>query len=212
MTTLPDNRLRFPTPKIDFTNDVGITGQDHDNYPLPQGQARFDYLRMVMISLLAQQSSFSAPTQYRDGTPWFDLNTLTLKIRKGNAWVSYADVIGLTEPDTNGNVTTLAEWYAAVSDTLVSLAPEVVFSGKCTASGISNITIPTSLQSPLTTDSRVFLYINGSLVDPHNCSLVGTPPTTIRLSGVVLSSGDAFVVSIRRVSAATYLPTTIVIP
>ena len=49
--SIPDNRLRFSSTKIDFANDVGIASQDHDNYPPPQGQARFDHMRMVVIAL-----------------------------------------------------------------------------------------------------------------------------------------------------------------
>jgi len=201
----------LPSAKIDFVNDVGLSGQNHDNYPAPSSQARYDHHRMFLIGLLTQQASFEEPTEYREGSPWFDLNTMSLKIRLGNAWVSYANAISLTTPDTDGNVITLAEWYEAVQDTLTSLAPEVLFSGVCSSNSVSSISIPESLQSSLYADSRVFLHINGALVDPHNCSLVGNPPTTIRLSGVVLSSGDVFIVSIRRISDATYLPTTIVI-
>ena len=65
---------------IDFVADVGIASQDHDNYPPPQGQARFDHMRMAIIALLSQQASFSEPTQYRDGTPWFDLTDQTWNI------------------------------------------------------------------------------------------------------------------------------------
>lgn len=210
--SLPDNRLRFPATRIDFSADVGDTGQDHDDYPQPQSQARYDHMRMFLIALLSQQSSYEAPTQFREGTPWFDLNTLSLKIRRNGEWVLFSEAIPLTEPDTNGDIITLASWYASVRDTLVSLAPEVVFSGTCTTDSITGINIPSSLQSALATDSRVFLHINGSLVDPHNCTLIGTPPTSIRLSGVALNSGDTFIVSIRRISDATYATSTIVIP
>ena len=208
----PDNRIRFPAARIDFATDVGITGQDHDNYPMPQGQARYDHMRMTLIGLLAQQASFSEPTQYREGSAWFDLNTLTMKIRKGNSWVSYAEAIALTAPGTSGSPLTLAEWYATVSDTLTSLAPEVVFTGQCSANGTGSITIPQSLQASVVTESRVFLYINGHLVSPLDCSLIGTPPTGISLSGAVLSAGDTFVVSIRRISPATFLSTSVVVP
>ena len=209
---LPDNRFRLPATKIDFENDVGLTGQDHDLYPAPQGQARYDHMRMAIISLLAQQASYAAPTQYREGSAWFDLNTLTMKIRKGNSWVSYAETIALTEPDSTGQVQTLADWYATASVTLTDLTPEVVFTGQCAANGVGTITIPASLQSSVFVDSRVFLHVNGALVSPLDCSLIGTPPTSIRLSGVVLSAGDTFTVSIRRISAATFLTTSIVVP
>ncbi len=209
---MPDNRLRFPSTRIDFEMDVGVAGQDHDSFPAP-GQARYDHMRLFLIALLAQQASFDEPSQYRDGTPWFDLNTFTLKIRSGSEWVSYADTIALTEPDDDGQVVTLANWYASVKDALVGISPEVVFSGSCTVDGVNVIPIPDSVQSALNSESRVFCYIGGALVNPHNCSLVGSPtPTTIRLSNIVLNDGDTFTVVIRRISATTYLETSVVIP
>jgi hypothetical protein len=211
MATLPDNRIRLPAVKIDFSADVGVTGQLHDLYPSPSGQARYDHMRMFLIGLLAQQASYSEPTQYRDGTPWFDLNTLCLKIRRNGAWAPISDSVGLSE-DSDGNVVTLSDWYTAAQEILVNQAPEVVFSGVCRTDSVAEITIPSSLQASLHSDSRVFLFINGGLVDPRNCSLIGTPATTIRLSGVVLSDGDTFVVSIRRIGATTFLSTTVVVP
>lgn len=91
--SLPDNRIRFSGPGIDFENEVGRTGQDHDDYPQPYTQARYDWMRMFLIGLLSCQSSKEEPTQYRDGTWWFDLNTLTMKIRRADQWVPAAQVI-----------------------------------------------------------------------------------------------------------------------
>jgi hypothetical protein len=210
--SLPDNRIKFPATKIDFATTVGVSGQDHDSFPAP-GQARYDHMRMFLIGLLAQQASLTEPIQYRDGTPWFDLNTFSLKIRVGTSWVSYADAIALTEPDDDGKVVTLGAWYAAVQATLVNLAPEVVFSGQCNANNVSLVNLPESIQGKLSSDSRVFLYVNGSLVNPHNCTLLGSPtPTTLRLSGVELSNGDTFVAVIRRISSSTFLGSSIVVP
>jgi hypothetical protein len=209
---VPDNRIRFSSTRIDFATDVGLSGQDHDSYPPPGGQARYDHLRMFLIGLLAQQASFQPPTQFRDGTAWFDLNTFTLKVRLGQDWLPYANVLGLTEPDSDGQVVTLAEWYAAVQDILKGLSPEVVFSGKCNASDVDTIPIPTSVQTNLGAESRVFLYINGSLVDPHNCALIGTPPTTLKLSSISLEQGDTFVVVIRRISSTTFLAASVSVP
>lgn len=200
--------MRFPSAKIDFDTDVGVTGQDHDNYPAPSSQARFDHLRLAIIALLTQQASYSTPTQYRVGSPWFDLNTSTLKIFKNNVdqWVSLSETI-LIDSEL-----TLAQWYESVKDTLVGLSPEVVFSGRSTADDVINISIPQSVQESIATDARVFLHINGLLVDPRNCSLIGTPPTTIRLSNISLSNGDTFTVSIRKISSTTFLTSTVIVP
>lgn len=91
-----DNRIKFPATAIDFS-EVGVTGQDHDNYPAGSQQARYDWMRMVIIGLLSCQSSAIEPTQYRDGTWWFDLSTLSMKIRVGEAWEPAAKVLALAE-------------------------------------------------------------------------------------------------------------------
>lgn len=96
---LPDNRLRFPAPTIDFDTEVGTTGQDHDNYPSPNTQARYDWMRMCLLALLSHQASYQAPTQYRDGTVWYDLNTLEFKVWSGGttdgSWVPLAAAINV---------------------------------------------------------------------------------------------------------------------
>lgn len=203
-----DNRIRLPSAKIDFT-DVGLSGQDHDNYPPPQGQARFDHMRMVIIGLLSQQSSLTEPSQYRDGTPWFDLNTFTLKIRVGDSWVSYADCVSVAE-DATGEVTTLTEWYNSVSTALSSLTSEVIFSGTCNANSIALIDVPLSLQEYVLDDSRPIVYINGLLIDPRNTTF--SSAATIRLTNTVLDSGDTFTVFIRRVPTTTFYAPTVSVP
>lgn len=209
----PNNTIRFPAPLIDFEAAVGETGQDHDTYPAPGGQARYDWMRLFLIGLLAQQSSYEEPSQYRQGTPWFDLNTFSLKIRSGDAWVSYAEAIALTEPDTNGQIVTLKSWYDSVQSLLVGLGTPVFFTGRCTADNTTTITIPAALQSAIGAESRVFLYINGTLVSPLACGLVGSPsPTTIRLSGLSLSSGDTFIADIRQVPNSTFHTSSVTAP
>ncbi len=210
--TLPNFSIALPPTRINFATDVGLTGTVIDNYPAPGQQARYDWFRSVVIGLLAQQASFSPPTIKAVGAAWFDLNTFTLKIWNETAWVPYAQVIALTDPDSNGHVITLANWYQSTQSILNNLAAEVSFSGHCTANGITSISIPVSLQSNLFSDSRVFLYINGSLIDPHNCNLIGSPLSTIKLSSIALSSGDTFIVVIKRMSASTFLPNLVTVP
>ncbi len=207
-----DNRIRFPATRIDFENDVGLTGQDHDDYPAAGGQARYDWMRMFLVGLLSCQSSEVEPTQCRAGTLWFDLTSNVLKVYVNSTWVSLADAIGLTEPDSDGNVVTLSSWYAEAQDLLAGLAAEVVFSGTCTADGITTVEIPSGLRAGLETDSRVFLYVNGALITPTNCTIIGNPLSTIRLSGVSLSNGDSFTAVIRRVPAGTFYSSNVVVP
>lgn len=188
--TLPDNRVRFPSGLIDFVNDVGVASQDHDNYPPPQGQARYDHMRMVVIGLLAQQASFDEPTQYRNGTPWFDLNVNMLKIRSDGGWVNYSDVIPLGEVDTDGNYLTLTEWFDITNAALSSIAQEIVFNGTSASDGVTNINIPESLQAFIFNDTRCFFYLNGLLIDPRNCTILSG--TTIKLEDISLSTNDEF--------------------
>ncbi len=203
--TLPDNRVRLPSSKIDFATDVGITSQDHDNYPSPGGQARFDHMRMFLIGLLSQQSSYDAPTEYRDGTPWFDLNSLSLKIWKNNSWEPYSDVIQLEEGIT------LQDWYLSATASLSSISPELFFAGKSNINS-SSIPIPSSLQSQISSDSRAFITINGLALDPREVSFVGTPnPTTIQLTTIELEPNDAFQVNIRRVPSTTFVTQNVVL-
>lgn len=209
--SLPDNRMRFPSARIDFSADVGTTGQDHDSYPPPQGQARYDHMRMAIIALLANQSSYSEPTQKREGTLWFDLNIFALKFWFNGAWRLLSEAIPLAV-DGSGDALTLAEWYETASAAVDSMSPDVVFSGAVTADGVTTIPIPASLQSAIAADARCFLYVNGSLVDPRLCSVVGSPPTTITLTTVTMNQSDVFTVVLRRVPDATFYGSTISVP
>ena len=113
---LPDNRMRFTAPPIDFEDDVGETGQDHDRFPEP-GQARYDWMRMVVISLLANQASYNAPVNYRRGSFWIDLNTGILKARTGEgiAGTEWSDIGELIQVSPG---LTLQGWFDAVSSSL----------------------------------------------------------------------------------------------
>lgn len=196
--SLPDNRIRLSSGKIDFDNDVGVTGQDHDNYPPPQGQVRYDHMRMVLIGLLSQQSSFDPPTQYRDGTPWFDLNTLSLKVNMNGQWSDYSDAIKLGD-------TSLSDWYNVVNTAISSIEAECFFAGNCQTT-TSTIPIPSNIQSRCTEESRVFLTVNGLSIDPREVSLIGSPyPTSIQLNTLELEANDNYFVSIRKIPSATYI-------
>lgn len=204
--SLPDNRIKFPPTRIDFDNDVGVTGQEHDSYPAPGSQARYDWMRLMLIGLLSQQSSYDEPEQKRIGTPWFDLTTNTLKCWAGEAWIRYSEFIELEDG------VALKDWYDEVKESIESLTSEIFFHGVSTNNNISSIAIPESVRTSIFADSRVFLTINGELVNPTKCTLIGDPPTSIQLTGVTLSDEDEFVVSIRRISASTFVSTGIVVP
>ena len=201
--TLPDQRIRFPATLIDFINDVGLSGNDHDNYPPAGGQARYDHMRMFLVGLLSQQASYEEPTEYRNGTPWFDLQEGILKIRFNGSWVPYSQCISV-EQDNNGNNTkTLAEFYTEIADSLTGLSPEITYSGSAEANGVTTIPIPESLRQYIFSDSRATVYIDGILINPQLTVIDGSS-TSIILSGVSLSTGETFTVFIKRIPDSTF--------
>ena len=198
-----DNRIRLPGPLINFAGDVGLTGQDHDTYPSP-GQARFDHMRIFLQGLLSQQSSAIAPTEFREGTPWFDTGSTPpqLRIRLGNEWVPYGKAITL---GFGVDAVNLSDWFDRAQYMLSSLAPDVTFSGQATGFAAS-ITVPGPLRTSLTPVSRPLVYVNGLLLDPRE---------TMLENGVVLlginrmKSGDRFSVLIRGIPNQNfYVPDT----
>lgn len=205
---IPDNRLRFPAPLIDFATEVGLTGQDHERFPYPDAQPRWDWMLIWYMSLLANQSSYDEPTQYRDGTLWFDLNTLTLKIWHSsleNISGSWLSIATSTELETvSGVPVTLDVWYASVNSKLSGAAPVSTFSGYVNSTTATEIPIPVTLQGDIDlTKTRPFVYINGLLVDPRNCEYYTV--TTIKLlNDITLNAGDTFTVVINNIISANF--------
>ncbi|MCK9557034.1 MAG: hypothetical protein M0R50_03205 [Candidatus Cloacimonetes bacterium] len=205
---LPDNRLRFTAPLIDFANDVGLSGQDHEKFPAPDAQPRYDWLLMWYISLLANQSSYDEPTQYRDGTFWFDLNTLTIKLWRSSlesisgSWMSLASSISLEV--VSGVPLMLDTWYASASAKLTGSAPVITFGGYVTLAEATEIPVPVTLQGEIDLNkTRPFVYINGILVDPRNCEYY-TATTIKLLNDVVLVANDRFTVVIQNILPANF--------
>ena len=191
---LPDQRIRLTATKVDFTNDVGTTGQDHDNFPAP-GQARFDHMRMFLIGLLSNQASYDEPIQFRDGTIWFDLNANTLKINIGGSWKPVSDAIDL---DSTSSTVTLSSWYETVNSIVQGFTPEVTFSGSA-ATTTNLIPIPSSLS--VSNLNRCFVWVNGLLLDPRKCEIFGA---SVRLINSTVKSGDKFTVVLKKMLAADF--------
>ncbi len=191
--TLPDNRLRFDATRIDFASSVGEVGQDHEQFPGPGTQPRYDWLKMWFIALLANQASDQQPTQYRAGTIWFDLKSMSLNIYNGSKWVPLSDVVTIGEE-------TLTAWYADLSQRLSGAAPELTFSGHSTEDGVDMINIPPSIKEQIDVDNtKPFVYINGLLVDPRNTVFETTSALVLR-NGVVLNNGDRFTVVVKNIT------------
>jgi hypothetical protein len=205
-----DNRIRFDAPRIDFAGTVGLSGKDHDNFPEPNSQARYDWMRMFLIGLLSNQSSLSEPNEHRDGTLWFDKNDNVFKVSLDGEWVSLAKAISIV--DSNGTETTLGDWYTSIASVIANVRSEIVFSGECTQDGVSNIPVPESMITNLNGDSRCFIYKNGLLIDPRSCTLLGSPAATVKLTGTVLDDGDTFIAVIRPITSANFYATKVTIP
>jgi hypothetical protein len=199
-----DNRIRLPAPTIDFENDVGITGQDHDSYPSAGQQPRYDWMRMFLIGLLSNQSSESEPTQYREGTIWFDLNTNTLKIRNASEWQDISSAVSLSATET------LKSWFEATGSNITAYGLERVFHGQCTSDNTTTISIPESLRSSITATSRSFVFINGIMMRPID-TLIESPVIRL-LNDEVLNEGDKFTVSIREIPEASFISTAVSVP
>ena len=209
---LPDNRIRFDTSLIDFANDVGLTGQGHDDYPGPNQQPRYDWLRSLFIGLLSCQSSYNEPAQYRDGTLWFDLNNITLKIYAQGAWRPLSEVVAVVDGGAPETTMTLTEWVTTVNSLLTSTAPEATFSGRCTADNVTSMNIPEEIQPQIDlVNSRPIIYINGVLIDPRN-SEFHTEVTIQLRNGIKLDDGDEFTVFIRNIAPQLFHVPDVVVP
>ena len=146
---MADNRIRIPSLKIDFDLDVGLTGQDHDDFPAP-GQARFDHMRMFLIGLLAHQSSLlgELPSQARTGSIWFPTDTGVFHYTPddGQSWSSLAEAIGLIVDTTGDDRLSLAQWFAETQPILDGLRLKATWSGSSNNNGVKSIPVPPDLQ------------------------------------------------------------------
>ena len=200
-----DHRIRFSPALTDFANDVGITGQDHDTYPSPGQQARYDWMRMYLIGLLSCQSSDNPPSQYREGTLWFDLKDVTMKVRQDGAWVSLSQAIKLEDTNTTNDPITLQSWYNAISEDIESLRSEVFFFGNIQSANATLIPIPSNLLNKISATSRPFVHIDGILINPALTSLEPGPnPTAIGMPAGVLIQGSEFTVSIKTIPSDNF--------
>jgi hypothetical protein len=184
-----DNRIQLNPTATDFTI-TEQTGQTHDTYPAPGNQLRYDHLRTYLIGLLSHQSSDTPPTQYRTGTVWHNTTTNTLHINIDNTWEPIAKAIGLAD-----NIT-LQAWYTQLQETLTATTPDITFSGTIATANTLTLTIPTSLQGYIHTDTQPFLYLNGLLQDPRTTKIIGTSTITLQTSP---TTGTAYTAILKRI-------------
>lgn len=202
-----DNRLRLPPPKIDFDDDVGTTGQDHDTFPAPKTQPRFDWMRMYLIALLAHQSSADEPNQRRIGTTWMQriADSIKFKFWDGDSFEHIANAIVLEETgsgESSDDVLTLAEWFVAAQAKLDQIQPKPTWSGSSISDGVTELPVPESVQAVIVDIVdllRPLVYIDGVLVDPRNSEFAPGCATTVSLlNGVEIDEGQRYTVIVER--------------
>jgi hypothetical protein len=213
-----DSRIRFPVTTIDFTNDVGETGQPHDDFPNIDTAPRYDWMRLYMIGLLGYQSSESIqPENRRTGTIWFcnseklfkcfdNTNFVEIKeridIQNNNGdgiWAyQYGKFTGNIEESIPVEKFTLDTFSDYVEQRKKNINQTFIYSGR--AIKTSNvIDIPESIRDQLGSGIPS-LYKNGEFIIPI-CYSTDPTSTVIELSGeATLEEGDEFTVIFKSVS------------
>jgi hypothetical protein len=196
-----DNRIALPPTLIDFTA-VGVTGQDHDEFPAPAQQPRYDWMRLYLIGLLANQSATERPTQFRTGTIFYNKSTNAFEYHDGDDWQDIASGIVLDGSDTD-NIVTLASWFAEATSQLASIRPRVTWSGDVLDRDITTIEIPDSAKDVIDgicDDVHPMVYKNGALISPNSTRFATACPSSVELlDGETLDTGDRYTVIVERV-------------
>jgi len=206
---LPDYRIRFPSNLMDFDEEVhggSPDGQDINNFPEP-GQARYDWMRMVVIGLLANQSSIDEPTQRKIGTLWMDLNDRYFKYFDGTEFKDLANAIKIGDGS-------LVKWSELVDNTVGKVTEISSFSGTAAVSGVVEISIPSDcLNSAAYSNNHPVLYKNGLLTDPRLTSFNTDRDKVLLLDNefgsVELRKNDKYIIIIQRLDIV--VPDTIVV-
>lgn len=196
-----DNRIQLPPTPVDFSV-FGTTGQAHDTFPAPGQQPRYDWMRAVLIGLLANQASSDEPTQFRTGTLWYNKSTDAIMVYNGTEWANLAAAILLKLTDESEEGETLTEFYRSTMDRLSSVYPRYTYSGVISTAAPTYLPVPESISTPLAayvSVLRPIIWVNGLLIDPRLYDLTTNCPCIINLSPTfILSVNDKFTVVIER--------------
>lgn len=191
-----DNRIRLDQTPVDF-DASGSTGELHDEYPKPDTQSRYDFMRSFLIGLLANQASLEEdqsgtdgetggePFEKRTGTMWFNKTAMLMKIFNGEAFDTIAKYLGVevTEDEVT-QVVSIQNIIDSIMATLEYVGPRVVWSGFFTTDEINRIPIPEDYQGYAAfTDMRPFVYIEGLLLDPRTTVIRPSNPAYIDIGG-----------------------------
>lgn len=204
-----DNRIRYPEPEINFSVDVGLTGQAHDDYPEKGTAPRFDWMRLYLIGLLSNQSSELPPCEYRPGTVWFDLLRRSLMFHRdpiGNPYFQIGNFIpicyGIQVTTTVGTATTDESIYELLSNFMSQPLPNndiITFSGvKKDHDYVTGATVD-SIKVPISVTQRsgglsIIMFKNGKSINPSIVQF-NLDRTEILLSGDarMVSGNDKFI-------------------
>ena len=185
-----NNQIRFPNDTIDFINDVGLTGQDHDSYAEPGTVSRYDWMQMIVLGLLAQQASNKKPENFRVGTLWFNLQKFAYECSDDNDFFNISEFIKVIS-------TNLQEWTLDIDEKIEKYMPTGTFSGTV-ANDTSVINIPNQLQKISISPNKPYVFKNGLLINPSFVRFNNGCPVAIELlENARLTTQDSFVVFIK---------------
>jgi hypothetical protein len=197
--TETDNRITLTSKLVDFDNIVGIAGQDHDSFPTPGQNPRYDWMRSFLIGLLSNQSSKEAATQKRTGALQYDRSTRTMMIWNGSNWVNLSEHIKVL-----GAI--LTDLFEFVNQKLESANSALTFSGVAITLSTS-IPVPEAIRIALVDISGavgIFVYVNGKVIDPSKVRFSDGCPVVILLdSDVSLPVGSRFTVVLKVLGGVT---------
>lgn len=186
-----NNKIIFPESEIDFLNDVGNTGQDHDDYAEPGTHPRYDWMRMIVLGLLSYQASDQEPNEHRPGTIWFDLEHMQYKCQLGGIFTDIANAIEILSSN-------LDNWSKDVDEKRNRFQPTSCFSGIARIE-TNVISIPQEIQHTAIAPNRPFLFKNGRLINPDLVQFNTGCPVAIELSkDAILSPNQHFTIFIKQ--------------
>jgi len=185
-----NNIIRLPEDHvINFATEVGLTGQDHDNYAEPGSYPRYDWMRMIVLGLLANQTSDKTPTEFRPGTLWYDLTSFFFKC-------SQDGIFGDLSKNIQVNID-LKSWSEHINYLMRLFIPTGTFSGIAYGHSTS-INIPNKLQPFAIPPNKPYLFKLGKMISPDLMRFNTGCPVCIELTGdAILASGDHFTVFIQ---------------
>lgn len=209
MSGSEDNRIRLDQTPIDFSATDSVD-QLHSQYPSPNTQARFDFMRSYLIGLLSNQSSPEdcEPIEKRIGTLWFNKTIqMLLLYSANNSFESLSKFISAESAsvDEDGDpvteIVTLQSILDDISGSLDFTGPRVVWSGIFSNDEDDVIPIPEEFQGYAELSGmKAFVFIEGLLIDPRKTPINENNFSDIRLIGLNVKPGQTFTVKLEKVT------------